>query len=430
MKIFKNIFLLFALYSPTIYSYNIKCNTCEYVVAMAEKFVISKVEEKIPLPLIANDIIKECSKLPVKLSDKCEEIVEENILQFEKFINDVSMTSEIICQKLELCDPKEDNYSLEFSRFIRDHNKIYNNEHHYFERQNIFKDNLEYIRNHNNNENSYLLQVNQFADITNEEFNKLYKSEIQEKSFQCPIYSNENSEMLKESVDWITDGAVTAVKDQGSCGSCWAFSSAQAVEGLNFVENGELLVLSEKQLVDCSRANSGCQGGLMDFAFNYINRNGGLCLEEDYPYSPVQGKCRDCNSAVQISGCYDVESSSPEALKFAVMKQPISVAIQADTIGFRFYSSGVYNDNNCKTDLDHGVLLVGYGEENGEKYWIIKNSWGTSWGESGYMKMKRDDIEGKSGMCGILLQASFPTNDNNLFIDDNQCISDDTCINA
>ena len=217
---------------------------------------------------------------------------------------------------------------------------------------------------------------------------------------------------LPASVDWSAKGAVTPVKNQGQCGSCWAFSATGAVEGVHAIKTGKLVSLSEQQLVDCSGSfgNQGCNGGLMDSAFRYVIKNGGICSEEAYPYNGRDGSCKanSCSAVAKISGFYDVPADNVDALEAAVAQQPVAVAIAADSTCFQFYSSGVLTCN-CGTGLNHGVLAVGYGTEGSNDFWKVKNSWGDSWGMGGYIKMLRGADAGRAGMCGIQKVASYPS---------------------
>ncbi|CDY33651.1 BnaC08g19510D [Brassica napus] len=253
---------------------------------------------------------------------------------------------------------------------------------------------------------------------SHEEFKNKYlglKTDIarrqEERSYQEFVYKDVDVEAFPKSVDWRKKGAVSYVKNQGSCGSCWAFSTVAAVEGINKIVTGNLTTLSEQELIDCDTTyNNGCNGGLMDYAFEYIVKNGGLRKEEDYPYSMEEGTCetqKDESEMVTISGHQDVPINDEKSLLKALAHQPLSVAIDASGREFQFYSGGVF-DGRCGVDLDHGVAAVGYGSSKGSDYIIVKNSWGPTWGEKGYIRMKRNT--GKpEGLCGINKMASFPT---------------------
>ena len=230
---------------------------------------------------------------------------------------------------------------------------------------------------------------------------------------------------LPESVDWRTKGAVTGVKDQGACGSCYSFSSTGALEGIHAITTGNLVSFSEQQIVDCDNGLTkahGCNGGLMDQVFSYISQSGGLCTEQDYPYvsgtTKTAGTCqKTCKlvSGSKISKYTDVTPNSDTAMMTALAQQPISVAIEADQKEFQLYKSGVFS-GNCGINLDHGVLLVGYGSQSGQDYYILKNSWSTSWGLNGYILLGKDNdpATGKpynngAGQCGVLGMASYPS---------------------
>ncbi|KAF8042920.1 hypothetical protein BT93_A1296 [Corymbia citriodora subsp. variegata] len=281
----------------------------------------------------------------------------------------------------------------------------------------IFKNNVRYIESFNQDGSKpYKLAINAFADLTSEEFKASrtgYKRSSSSRVASAKPFRYKSVTAIPSSMDWRKKGAVTPVKDQGQCGCCWAFSAVAAMEGITQLTMGKLISLSEQELVDCDRSgeDQGCGGGLMDDAFEFIISNHGLTTETNYPYQAVDGTCnarKAASSAAKITGYEDVPSNSESALLKAVANQPVSVAIDAGESDFQFYSSGIFT-GECGTNLDHGVTAVGYGtSEDGTKYWLVKNSWGTGWGEEGYIRMKRD-IDAKEGLCGIAMEASYPT---------------------
>ncbi|KAH7674406.1 Actinidain protein [Dioscorea alata] len=292
------------------------------------------------------------------------------------------------------------------------HGKAYNALGEKDQRYEIFKDNLRFIDEHNAGDHGFKLGLNRFADLTNEEFRAKFLGAKMtgRKRVESDRYLGDVAGELPGSVDWRALGAVAPVKDQGGCGSCWAFSTVAAVEGINKIVTGDMIVLSEQELVDCDTAyNQGCNGGLMDYAFQFIIKNGGIDTEEDYPYNGKDGKCdpyRKNAKVVSITSYEDVPVNNEKALKTAVAHQPVSVAIEAGGREFQLYQSGVFT-GRCGTELDHGVTAVGYGTDKGKDYWIVKNSWGKDWGESGFVRMERN-INATTGKCGIAMEASYP----------------------
>jgi len=303
----------------------------------------------------------------------------------------------------------EEEYQYQFSKFQLSFNKTYSRAD-FNRRYAVFKTNYDMIVQHNLEGHSWTLDVNEFADLTWDEF-KASKLGFAKVSTDLPRKVVDLSGLftVPDTVDWSKQGVVTPVKDQAQCGSCWAFSTTGSIEGAVAIKTGKLTSLSEQQLVDCSGAygNMGCNGGLMDSAFQYVISNNGLCAEADYPYKAADGSCKTaCAKTSPIKSFVDVSQNNEDALKAAVAQQPVSVAIEADQLGFQFYSGGVF-DGSCGTNLDHGVLAVGYGTESRKDFWLVKNSWGGSWGESGYIKLVRKG--GKtSGQCGIAMEPSYP----------------------
>ncbi|KAI3970379.1 hypothetical protein MKX01_024026 [Papaver californicum] len=285
-------------------------------------------------------------------------------------------------------------------------------------RFNVFKENVKYIHNFNKKDAPYKLKLNKFGDMTNHEFKKSYAGSkvSHHRMFRGERKPTENFMYesvtnLPASVDWRTKGAVTPIKDQGQCGSCWAFSTIVAVEGINQIKTKKLVSLSEQELVDCDNSeNQGCNGGLMEIAFEYITKNGGITTETNYPYKAQDGSCdstKENSHIVSIDGHQNVPTNDENALMKAVVNQPVSVAVDAGESDFQFYSEGVFT-GQCGTELDHGVAVVGYGTTvDGTKYWIVKNSWGSAWGEKGYIRMVRG-VKAKEGLCGIAMEASYP----------------------
>ncbi|KAL2242098.1 low-temperature-induced cysteine proteinase [Sesamum indicum] len=304
-----------------------------------------------------------------------------------------------------------------YESWLMKHGKSYNALGEKERRFEIFKDNLRYIDEQNAlGGRTYKLGLNRFADLTNEEYRKTFLGARPDgkrrlTSTKSDRYAPKVGESLPDSIDWRAKGAVAPVKDQGSCGSCWAFSTIAAVEGINQIVTGNLTSLSEQELVDCDTSyNQGCNGGLMDYAFEFIIKNGGIDSEEDYPYKARDGRCdqfRKNAKVVSIDGYEDVPENNEKALQKAVANQPVSVAIEAGGRDFQLYESGIFT-GKCGTSLDHGVAAVGYGSENGKDYWIVRNSWGSSWGEKGYIRMQRN-VEVRTGLCGIAVEPSYPT---------------------
>jgi len=295
-------------------------------------------------------------------------------------------------------------------------------------RFNIFMDNVDKINRHNAEGHSYTMGITPFADMTAEEFKQKVVGQECKHDFDKKAKKNEAIEKLRtgrrravggnpDKVNWVTAGKVTAVKNQGSCGSCWSFSTTGSIEGRTAIANNASPVsLSEQELVDCDKSDHACNGGSMDLGMEYAASNKGLCLESEYSYHAVAGTCVEssCTHHSPISSHTDV-AFGEDALETAVAAGPVSIAIEADQSAFQLYTGGVLDSSSCGAGLDHGVLAVGYDNTASDKYWIVKNSWGSSWGENGYIRFCKDCNKNClfgsfhcKGQCGIAAAAVFP----------------------
>lgn len=316
----------------------------------------------------------------------------------------------VVLSSVSTVSSLDEQHWSKFMTFIKKFDKAYNNIEHLKERFDIFRDNMEFAQEINLNQTDYKLGMTSFADLTSKEFKRAGISAQTLTKTSCSAFKTSGA-VSPASMDWRDHDAVTPVKDQGQCGSCWSFSATGAMEGAWSIAEGNLVSLSEQQLVDCSSGrpygNHGCNGGLMDGAFEYAIETG-MCTESSYPYTAVGGDCDKCDSVVSMTSCVDVTPNNQQSLKEAVATGPVSIAIEADTRTFQMYTSGVLTSSDCGTNLDHGVLIAGYGTLDGTDYWLVKNSWGTGWGDEGYIRIERSDSTNDPGICGIAMQPSYP----------------------
>jgi cathepsin L len=296
-----------------------------------------------------------------------------------------------------------------FTSWVAAHKKAYSSPDEHAYRLSVFAENADFVRKWDAKARGFTVGLNLFADLTNEEFRAMYNG------LNISVNLDGVQEVAQKvdipvSVDWRKEGIVTPVKNQRQCGSCWAFSTTGSVEGAHAQATKQLVSLSEQNLVDCSvpQGNHGCQGGLMDSAFRYIISNHGIDTEASYPYTATGPNACHYNANTRgatLTSFRDVARGSETALANAVADGVVSVAIDASHSSFQLYTGGVYNEPACSTtQLDHGVLAVGYGDQNNVAYWLVKNSWGANWGLSGYILMSRN----RNNQCGIATSASFP----------------------
>nr|XP_033780385.1 cathepsin S [Geotrypetes seraphini] len=294
------------------------------------------------------------------------------------------------------------------------HDKVYSDENEAMMRRSNWEKNLNFVTIHNLEQSlgkhSYEVEMNHLADMTSQEvISQLTGLRVPHRRNSRKVTRDVNSTgKLPDSVDWREKGCVTEVKHQGSCGSCWAFSAAGALEGQMKLTTGNLVSLSPQNLVDCTTkyGNKGCNGGFMTSAFKYVIDNHGIDSESSYPYEAKDGMCR-YNLAGNSTTCSKYIELKPteEALQEALANVgPISVALDASRTSFFLYKSGVYDDTSCSQEVNHGVLAVGYGTLNGKDFWLLKNSWGTSFGDHGFVRIARN----LGNLCGIGSYCSYP----------------------
>lgn len=304
---------------------------------------------------------------------------------------------------------------------------IYDSEH-FYTMYNKWVNNDKFIELTNAKNFTYTLGHNQLSGMDSDDYHEyLLKNKlIYDEKYNYNYNYLDEPLIIPSSIDWVKNGAVTYPKDQGQCGSCWSFSTTGALEGAYYIKYGILESFSEQQLVDCDNFRNGgkdfgCNGGLMDNAFTWIMKNGGLCSEDEYPYSSgtteKSGTCDNSCEVVygsEIVSYMNVIPSSDSQMILAIVQQPVSIAIEADQREFQLYKSGVFT-GTCGVNLDHGVLVVGYGTMDGNDYYLVKNSWGEYWGQDGYIYLGRgtnpetgQSYNDGNGQCGILMEGSYP----------------------
>jgi len=324
------------------------------------------------------------------------------------------LVSVLVLSSLSFCFPTsntqiltEDEYITLFIRWMIQNAKSYEREQ-FTTRYSLWRSNLALIEQHNvqyyAGNTTFSLSLNVFADWTEDEKIARNGFKVPQTAIQTALPTTPRH--LPPSLDWRTRGAVNPVLDQGACGSCYSFSAVGAMEGAWAIKHSQLLQVSQQEIVDCSflYGNAGCNGGLPDTVFEYVISNGGISDAASSPYTGVEGPCYTSNPVMTISDYVNVATDEISLLA-AVAIGPVSVGIQANHMAFQYYSGGVFSDASCGTYLDHAVLIVGYGTDSisGLDYWIVRNSWGSGWGESGYIRMIRN-----TNSCGIALLSSYP----------------------
>jgi C1A family cysteine protease len=299
-----------------------------------------------------------------------------------------------------------DSIVQKFMRYAMEHRKSYLTKSEFEARMNIFANTEAYIAQINSTQSSYTVGHNFFSDLSDSERAQYHGAVVDTKKMMAAEYVELSTEGLPSSVDWRTEGGVNAVQNQGSCGSCWAFSTVQSMETAHWVSTGNLLKFSEQQLVDCNADGYSCNGGW--WAWDYY-QTADAVLQSDYAYAGVDQSCmasQYSGTGVRDLSSANITPGSESQMKAALAQQAISVAVDV-TLGFQLYTTGIYNPASCGTAVNHGVGLVGYGSDNGQDYYILRNSWGASWGESGYMRIADNGVG--AGVCAVQLHGSYPT---------------------
>ncbi|KAK8897620.1 hypothetical protein M9Y10_015582 [Tritrichomonas musculus] len=298
------------------------------------------------------------------------------------------------------------NEERSFLSWMRSNNNYYIGDEYHF-RLGLYISRIRYIQEFNKRPgNTFKVGLNKFSCYTPAEYQTLLGFRKDTRKVSQKAETKKSTVNAPDSLDWRDKGVVNAIKDQAQCGSCWAFSAVCTCEAAYAIKTGTLLSFSEQNLVDCVTSCYGCSGGNPSYAITYVvdNQKGQFNSEEDYPYKAVDGTCSyDSSKAIGKVTSYHSIFFHLETDLFNKLVEygPVSVAIDASLASFHSYSSGIYQDSSCSSwFLDHAVACIGYGSENGTQYWIVRNSWGTSWGEQGYFRLLRG-----SNMCGIASSA-------------------------
>jgi C1A family cysteine protease len=365
-----------------------------------------------------------CSHFRGDLRRDCMNYMDVPSLQSSMIHKDSSSCMEYLDMKIKNQSTHTEKWS-KFIDYMMDYDKIYDNDSEITSRFNIFHDNLEWMAEHNrDSSHTYTVGIGRFADMTHNEYKDFVKSgglfdgtdmnlrgNLGLPKDMCGTMTSQSGSYPAK-MDWREKGAVTPVRNQGQQGTCYAHSASEALESAYFIKKGTLPNLSVQQIVDCSYnyGNHGNNGGMFTYSWTYI-RDSGLTTEAAYPYTAGpsdRSSCQPFTPYTYVSDCKHVPSNELQ-LTYAVAKQPVSVAIEADSRSFQHYESGVYNDPACGTDIDHAVVVVGYGTMDGQDYWTTRNSWGTSFGLDGYILIARNSVATSTvGQCAIATYAAYP----------------------
>ncbi len=302
-------------------------------------------------------------------------------------------------------------YKAQFGAYVNSRQKVYSEKEYQYRLQ-VFSENMDYIEKENTKGHSYTLGLTRFTDMTSEEFksSRLCGCLINNKlrSENIPDDSSAKVADIPEAIDWREKGAVNPIKDQGDCGSCWAFAVVSSVESAYAIKTGNLVDLSEQQLVDCVDSCLGCSGGNTPSGYTYGMFHSAFCTQKSYPYTAMDGKCHDdsCEKVTKVADYHGVATGVGRRLLERLAIQPVSVGVEADKDMFHHYTGGILDSDDCGTAINHAVTAVGYGVENGTIYIIVRNSWGTDWGEDGYIRMAYREVG--DGVCGLNNNVYYP----------------------